>query len=355
MEIRCGSCNKLFRISDDRITGKGIKFACTRCGGTVKITREEFEAYSSAKTAAPAPEVPEKPTMPATPVPPALEKETVAHEPVAGLKDTVPVEQSIPDLVLNEDTPPVEEPAPVRVPEPKPTAALPKAEPKVVSEPKPDTARPAAPQSEAPVMPAAAYKEPARHAPQAAERYARTAPPRSRSLLPMVLVILVMIGMAGYGVFLYTGMDARKAKEQPREASSIEGLQIRSAAGAMEPNGDLLITSVVENSLAVERPVWYVVVDIFGTQGAVLSRIRVVNGKQLYTQRDYEILASRGANIQELKAKNLEDQGLVVPPHGSVTFEVRYVQPLGAVASFNATVQPFDPIRLFKEIAGEIK
>ncbi len=171
----------------------------------------------------------------------------------------------------------------------------------------------------------------------------------------MVLVILVMIGIVGYGLFLYTGMDARKAKEQPREASSIEGLHIVSAAGAMEPNGDLLITSVVENSLAIERPAWYVVVDIFGTQGAVLSRVRVVNGKQLYTQRDYEILASRGANIQELKAKNLEDQGLVVPPHGSVTFEVRYVQPQGAVASFNATVQPFDPLRLFKEIAGEIK
>jgi len=355
MEIRCGSCNKLFRISDDRITGKGIKFACTRCGESVKITREEFDAYSLAKTVAPALEVPKKPAMPATAVHPALEKETVEHEPVIGLKDKVPAEPSIPDLVLNEHTPPVEEPAPPGGPEPKSTAALPKAEPRAPSEPKPDIARPAAPKPEASVTPAAAYKEPAHHAPQTAERYARTAPARTRSMLPIILVMLVLIGMAGYGVFLYTGMDAQKAKEQPREASSIEGLHILSAAGAMEPNGDLLITSVVENSLAIERPAWYVVVDIFGTQGAVLSRIRVVNGKQLYTQRDYEILASRGANVQELKAKNLEDQGLVVPPHGSVTFEIRYVQPQGAVVSFNATIQPFDPIRLFKEIAGEIK
>jgi hypothetical protein len=38
-----------------------------------------------------------------------------------------------------------------------------------------------------------------------------------------------------------------------------------------------------------------------------------------------------------------------------VSFEIRYVQPQGAVTSFTATVQPFDPIRLFKEISGEIK
>ena len=40
MDIRCGKCNKLFRVSDDKITGKGIKFACSRCGEAVKITRE---------------------------------------------------------------------------------------------------------------------------------------------------------------------------------------------------------------------------------------------------------------------------------------------------------------------------
>ena len=46
MEIRCGSCNKLFRVSDDKVTGKGIKFACTRCNEYVRITREDFENYT---------------------------------------------------------------------------------------------------------------------------------------------------------------------------------------------------------------------------------------------------------------------------------------------------------------------
>jgi predicted Zn finger-like uncharacterized protein len=354
MEIRCGSCNKLFRISDDRIIGKGIKFACTRCGETIKITREEFEAYTLSRTAASAPETPEMPAMPAAPALPAVEKKAV-EAPVAGQQDAVPAAPSVPDIVLNEDFPPVHEPAPARGPEPKPPAAAPKTEPRGASEPKPDIARPAVPQHDASAMPSSPHREPAHHAPQTAERSIRTSPPRSRNMLPLVLVILVMIGLAGYGVFLYIQMDAQKAIEQPREESSTEGLQIVSATGAIEPNGDLLITSVVENSMAKERPVWYVVVDIFGIQGALLSRIRIVNGKQLFTQRDYDILASRGLNVQELKAKNLEDQGIVVPPRGSVSFEIRYVQPQGAVTSFNATVQPFDPIRLFKEISGEIK
>lgn len=54
MEVRCGSCNKLFRIADEKISGSGIKFACSHCHGPVKITREEFENYIHSKTAEPA-------------------------------------------------------------------------------------------------------------------------------------------------------------------------------------------------------------------------------------------------------------------------------------------------------------
>src|SRR3990172_5020999 len=113
MEIRCGSCNKLFRISDDRIIGKGIKFACTRCNETIKITREEFEAYTLSRTADSAPGTSEMPATPAAPAPPAVEKKA-ADEPFAGLNDAVPAAPSVPDIVLNEDFPPVHQPAPAR-------------------------------------------------------------------------------------------------------------------------------------------------------------------------------------------------------------------------------------------------
>ncbi|HEY6010737.1 MAG TPA: hypothetical protein VIX18_04630, partial [Nitrospirota bacterium] len=332
---------------------KGIKFACTKCGEMVKITREEFDAYIQAQTSVSEPAVLETPPVPAPPAPPEPGKGSAPTEPVAGPGEEAPAHAPVPDVRLNIPAPPIEEPTPVKV-EPKP--APPRMEPRVVSEPQPAVARPVAHHPE----PAAALtrREYSHYAPRAAERTARS---RSRSLLPLVLIVLVMAGIAGYGIYLYTGtasQNSQKTKtteEKPRPASSTEGLQIVSATGAMDPSGDLLINSVIENSLSVERTAWYVVVDILGTQGALLSRIRVVNGKQLFTQRDYDIMASRGVNVQELKAKNLEDQGMVVPPHESVSFEIRYIKPQGGIGSFNATVQPYDPARMFKEISGEIK
>jgi hypothetical protein len=74
------------------------------------------------------------------------------------------------------------------------------------------------------------------------------------------------------------------------------------------------------------------------------------NGKQLYTMRDYEVLAKRGVDVQELQAKNLHGPGVVIPPKGTVHFEIRFMELSNNIASFNATLQPFDPVRLYKEI-----
>jgi predicted Zn finger-like uncharacterized protein len=69
MEVRCGQCNKLFRVSDDKITGAGIKFKCTKCGEDVRITAEEFQQYQLSKSAVSvldtfAPKPAEKPSAP---------------------------------------------------------------------------------------------------------------------------------------------------------------------------------------------------------------------------------------------------------------------------------------------------
>jgi hypothetical protein len=103
-----------------------------------------------------------------------------------------------------------------------------------------------------------------------------------------------------------------------------------------------------------ERTAWYVVTEIYNAQGVVLSKIRLLNGKQIYSPSDYDILARRGVNIQELKAKNLQDKGVVIPPKGTVNFEVRCLQPPAGIASFVAQAQSFDPVQLQKEIAEEI-
>jgi hypothetical protein len=81
----------------------------------------------------------------------------------------------------------------------------------------------------------------------------------------------------------------------------------------------------------------------------------LLNGKQIYTRKDYDVLSKRGVNVQELKAKTLQDLGAVIPAKGSVPFEMRYVQPPVGIASFNAVLQPFDPVKLFKEIEAETR
>jgi hypothetical protein len=179
--------------------------------------------------------------------------------------------------------------------------------------------------------------------------------PRSHRLTLVLWVAFVLLCFAGYGVFQYVMPSKQSDKESTSELSSIEGLRILNGAGSVEPNGDLLISGLVENATDKERSAWYVVVDVFDAQGKVLSQIRLLNGKQIYTRKDYDVLAKRGTNIQELKTKILQEHGVIIPAKGSVPFELRYIQPPVGVASFNATLHPFDPVKLFKEIAEEAK
>ena len=130
-------------------------------------------------------------------------------------------------------------------------------------------------------------------------------------------------------------------EEPAHEITSIEGLQIINPASAMEANGDLLVTGVIENAADKESDAWYLVLEVYDAQGAVLSKIRLLNGNQIYNQRDYDILAKRGANVQELKAKILQGKGLVIPPKGRVNFEMRYLQPPARICELRCAGRPF--------------
>jgi hypothetical protein len=90
-------------------------------------------------------------------------------------------------------------------------------------------------------------------------------------------------------------------------------------------------------------------------QGTILMQARLVSGKQFYTRHDYEILGKRGTNVQELKTKQLQEQGVVIPARGSVSFEIRILEPPIGVADFIAKLQPFDPVKLHKEMSEEQK
>jgi phage FluMu protein Com len=398
MEVRCEKCNKLFRVSDDKMTGAGIKFPCTRCGAYVKIKSGDFEHYTLSHGAVSVLDLFEAKPKPA---PASLSPEVV--EPAAGetaspenqSKTFDFAEQTTHENALEEKAPLFVEPdhfesAPAAKPEPavevKPETLMPvksKAEltveklpeqtPEPKSEPeplfvpqhqsKPVTERETPPPPPMqPAVPKREYAHPATPtAPPAAERIIMepvhsSMPSRSGRMLVVLFAALIIAGLAAYGIFLYlqsSPPSLQKGREAAREITSIEGLQIVNPVGSMEANGDLLITGVIENATVKERPAWYVLAVVNDAQGAELAKIRMLNGQQIFTRRDYDILAGRGVNVQELKAKVLQEKGVVIPPMGSVKFEVRYLQPPPGVTGFHAQLLPFDPVQMNKEIAAE--
>ena len=178
-------------------------------------------------------------------------------------------------------------------------------------------------------------------------------------MILVVLVTVLVLGIAGYGIMSYLRSSEpagkQDAKKAVHEMESVEGLHIVNGAGSMEPNGDLVISGEIANTTDKERTAWAVAVDVYDAQGGVLAKIRMVNGKQIFTRKDYEVMARRGDNVQELKTKLLQEQGTPIPAKGTLNFAIRCIQPPVGVASFNAQVIPFDPVQLYKELADEMK
>ena len=367
MEVRCTKCNKLFRVSDDKITGIGIKFPCTRCGEYVRITREDFEHYTLSRSAEavpadlfePKPQPAESPLWPETATAPQEHESPTLNLAAQAARENVP-EEKPPLFVEPDHLTPASAAKTESIIERK-TESVTQAKPNDEPLAGPQSGQGPEPKPSSPVQPSVPQKEYIRPAaPPAAERIVIEPVPaskRSPSGLMLLLVTLVIAGLVAGGIYFYLQSSAtppQKAKEAVHEMTSIDGLQIVNPAGSMEANGDLLISGVIENSTVKEKTSWYVLAVVNDAQGAELTKIRIFNGKQIYTRRDYDILAGRGINVQELKTKSLQEKGVVIPPMGSVKFEVRYLQPAPGIASFHTQVLPVDPAQLKKEIAAEL-
>jgi len=86
MDIRCPSCSKLFRVADEKIAGKGIRFKCSKCAEVITITKDDFEMdllARDADTAVPAvpPSAAAPKPVPPPPVPPAPLAEAREYKP----------------------------------------------------------------------------------------------------------------------------------------------------------------------------------------------------------------------------------------------------------------------------------
>jgi DNA-directed RNA polymerase subunit M/transcription elongation factor TFIIS len=475
IEIRCENCSKLFRVPQEKIAGKGIRFSCTRCGEYVIVTKDGSSETTQFNTPVldpdqPAPkpaytEEPKKPTpaettygadteyayaqppvqapkvdleflppqtrhvdpsapqeqtpdnfyaavaethasvsdtfealprekplsfdeFPSTPEPAGDAQPQFAAELGALLAEVMkPEADFVSEPVSKEESrtavewkPPVEQAdesetefsrtplsfeQPVQESEPSPQ---PDPEPEPKLEPQPESESAAEPFREAfEASRTQPEPEPPREeeiviqdaAPVAQKRVEIKAAPVvpfnwfDKVLLPIMAIII--LGASGYGLFSFHEASMKKEMRSASERLTLEGLLITNVTNSKDSQGDLLIIGTVQNSSDKVKNAWYVVIDVYNAQGAEIDKLRLLNGKQLYSRRDYEILAKRGVNVQELKAKNLEEQGVLIPAQGSIEFTIRYVQPPDSVAGLKPALQTFDPVRLFREIAEDNK
>ncbi len=171
----------------------------------------------------------------------------------------------------------------------------------------------------------------------------------------VIAVLLVVVIAAGAAVYWFFGRGTQPATGPAPAIISAEGLQITNPSGAIDPvTQDLVVTGMIANTTDRPRPAWLLVAEVYDAQNNVLIRAKLLNGKQLYTKRDLDILVKRGQNIDDIR-KKMQEQGVVLPPRGSVNFEIRIMEPPAGIASFNVTPQPFDPVQLYKEIAEDQK
>jgi len=503
MDVRCGSCKKLFRVSDDKITGSGVKFKCTRCSEYVRIKKEDFEQYQLSQAAAAALQAPEVKPVETQPIPEPQVTAASGHAPLElmGFEH-----HEHPAAEVSPGAPPVSEARPVTQsgaearPEAVPASALStttQSGPAAPPVPPRESARPAT----SSVIKPAGVPKPKQETQDTVHPFASGAAAGAigglgcslpvlavmllgigvlsalvaktaadmpiyftigmsvasfmgfgivigvvlamiqagtekkifsflgvllgaffglviggvqglsaamgsgavivttlvvsgaigwgiKALFVSIVVVLVrrlmlsskkesfsarlsgaqvlgiilsvaIVGLAGYSE-VRSAAQMRSASEKVSDAfknmTSTEGLQMTNVpSGYIDTNGDLVISGIVENTTDKEKPVWYVVADVYDAQNNVLTRAKMLNGKQLYTAGDYDILAKRGVDVQELKTRNLQEKGSPIQPKGIVNFEIRVMEPPIGIATFNATLQTFDPLQMMKEAAEEMK
>lgn len=177
-------------------------------------------------------------------------------------------------------------------------------------------------------------------------------------VLGAIAAALIAVLVALYFLGYLWGKSDQVAQQTPKKAPqeiTAEGLAIADPAAYLDPEkGDLVVTGTVQNSLDRTKPGWYLVIDITDGSQKVVATVRVVNGVQIMTKRDYGILAKRGLNVDEIKAANAKAvRTAVVPAKGSVNFEARLYEPPADIAGFLPVLKTFDPEVVLEAVAKE--
>lgn len=167
----------------------------------------------------------------------------------------------------------------------------------------------------------------------------------------LTLAVLVILG-ALYGEGMLSARletPGRIPAGQPEPASmpaviTPDGLTVVNATGYLEPeHGDLVITGSIRNSTDKPKQGWYLETAVYDAAEQVLATVRAVNGVQLFSARDRDVLTKRGVDVDQLRDSLVRTaQAAVIPPGGSVNFEVRLYGPPAGSAGFLPVLKRLD-------------
>ncbi len=159
-----------------------------------------------------------------------------------------------------------------------------------------------------------------------------------------VSLIIVLFAVYETGTIIGTmERSVKKTSEKYGEMLSPVGLQVVNAHGYFEPTtGDLVISGSIQNTTDKPKTGWYLVTEVRDAKEAVLATVNMMNGIQLYTDKEREILMKRGAKADDLQKMFAFREGMVTA-RGSVNFEVRVMDPPVGSAGFLPTLRAFDP------------
>ncbi|MEK6744488.1 MAG: zinc-ribbon domain-containing protein [Nitrospirota bacterium] len=166
----------------------------------------------------------------------------------------------------------------------------------------------------------------------------------------LAVSMLVVLG-AVYETGTFAGKIQRSLHENrerlpgtaPRILVTAEGLQVINAHGYLDPaTGDLVISGSVQNTSDTPKAGWYLVTEVRDAKETVLATVRMVNGIQIFSKAEHDILARRGGKIEELQKRLASVGTVMISPKGSVPYEVRVMNPPAGSARFLPVLRDFD-------------
>ncbi len=164
-----------------------------------------------------------------------------------------------------------------------------------------------------------------------------------------LVVSLVVVLFAFYETGTITGRMEQSMQEPGQKHGDMlvpTGLQVSNAHGYIDPaTGDLVVSGSIQNTTDKPKLGWYLVTEVRDAKEVVLTTVKMMNGIQLYTAKERELLAKRGTKTEDIQKMTAVRDGMI-PARGSVNFEVRVMNPPAGSAGFLPTLRAFDPASL---------